>query len=88
MLTKQKLVFETVRRVVQDVHNQFGSKFITISGGEPFMYLSDGKTIWDIFEEFNDMFFLVYTNGTLMTQEAADHLAWLGNVTLCISVEG
>ncbi len=34
------------------------------------------------------MFFLVYTNGTLITRELAQKLADLGNVTPAISVEG
>lgn len=84
----EKLDFETTRRIVREAHDIFGSRFITISGGEPFMYKSDGKTILDIFEEFNDMFFLVYTNGTLLTKELAKKLAKLGNVTPAISVEG
>jgi MoaA/NifB/PqqE/SkfB family radical SAM enzyme len=83
-----KLDFSIARKVVKDVHDTFGSKFMTISGGEPFMYHSEGKTIWDIFEEFDDMFFLVYTNSTLIDQKVADRLAKLGNVTPCISVEG
>ena len=33
-----KLDYETTRKVVQDVHDTFGSRFITISGGEPFLY--------------------------------------------------
>lgn len=41
-----------------------------------------------MFEEFNDMFFLVYTNGTLVTEKLANKLAELGNVTPAISVEG
>jgi MoaA/NifB/PqqE/SkfB family radical SAM enzyme len=52
------------------------------------MYKSDGKSIFDIFEEFNDMFFLVYTNGTLIDAGMAARLAELGNATPCISVEG
>ncbi len=84
----EKLDFETSKRIVQEAHDIFGSRFMVISGGEPFMYKSDGKTILDLFEEFNDMFFLVYTNGTLMTQKLANKLAELGNVTPAISVEG
>jgi MoaA/NifB/PqqE/SkfB family radical SAM enzyme len=83
-----KLEFDIARKVVEDVHDTFGSRFMTISGGEPFMYKSQGKTMWDIWEEFNDMFFLVYTNATLMNEEVARRLAKLGNVTPCISVEG
>jgi len=84
----EKLDFETTRHIVQEAHDLLGSRFMTISGGEPFLYKSDGKTILDIFEEFNDMFFLVYTNGTLITKEMAQKLAGLGNVTPAISFEG
>jgi MoaA/NifB/PqqE/SkfB family radical SAM enzyme len=52
------------------------------------MYKADGKTMFDIFEEFNDTFFLVYTNSTLITEAVAEKLAKLGNVTPAISVEG
>jgi len=65
-----------------------GSKFIVISGGEPFMYRSNGKTLFNIFEKYNDVFFLIYTNGTLITPDVADRLAKLGNVTPAVSVEG
>jgi len=52
------------------------------------MYKADGKTLIDLFREFNDMFFLVYTNGTLLTEGLALKLAELGNVTPAISIEG
>jgi MoaA/NifB/PqqE/SkfB family radical SAM enzyme len=84
----EKLDFETSRRIIREAHDIFGSRFMTISGGEPFLYKADGKTLFDLFEEFKDMFFLVYTNGTLITREVADKLADLGNVTPAISVEG
>ena len=83
-----KLDFETSRRIVRESHDLFGSRFMTISGGEPFLYKSEGKNLIDLFEEFNDMFFLVYTNGTLITEGLAHKLADLGNVTPAISVEG
>ncbi len=86
--TAEKLDFETTQRIVREAHDIFGNRFMTISGGEPFMYKSDGKTMLDIFEEFNDMFFLVYTNGTFITEGVADKLAELGNVTPAISLEG
>jgi MoaA/NifB/PqqE/SkfB family radical SAM enzyme len=34
------------------------------------------------------MYFLFFTNGTLITKEVAEKLAQLGNVTPAISVEG
>ncbi len=84
----EKLDFETSRRIIREAHDIFGSRFMVISGGEPLLYKSDGKTIMDLFEEFSDMFFLVYTNGTLLTEKVAQKLADLGNVTPAISVEG
>ncbi len=82
------LDFDLSRRIVQEAHDILGSRFITISGGEPLMYRSKDKTVMDIFEEFNDMFFLIYTNGTLITKKIAEKLAKSGNVVPLISVEG
>jgi len=82
------LDFELTRRIVREAHDIFGSRFMVISGGEPLMYRSQGKTILDIFEEFSDMFFLMYTNGTLINKKIAEKLAELGNVVPLISVEG
>jgi len=86
--TKPTLSYDMVDRIINDVRNKFHSRFVTISGGEPFMYKSQGKTLLDIFEKYNDMFFLVYTNGTLITPEIAERLGKAGNVTPAISVEG
>ncbi len=80
--------YPIVDRIIRETHDIFGCRFITISGGEPFMYRSEGKTLLDIFEKYNDMFFLVYTNGTLLNQEVADRLAKTANVTPAISLEG
>jgi MoaA/NifB/PqqE/SkfB family radical SAM enzyme len=73
---------------MDEVYHVFGRRFVVISGGEPFLYKSEGKTLLDIFRKYNDVFFLVYTNGTLVTREMAEQLAELGNVTPAISVEG
>ncbi|MBN2455061.1 MAG: radical SAM protein [Sedimentisphaerales bacterium] len=86
--TAATIPFPVVDRVVGEVHDIFGSRFITISGGEPFMYSSQGKTLLDIFQKYSDMFFLVYTNGTLINRDVAHRLAELSNVTPAISVEG
>ncbi len=86
--TPATIPYSYVDRVVGDVHDSFGSRFMTISGGEPFTYRSEGKTLLDIFQKYNDMFFLVYTNGTLINKEIAEKLVHLENVTPAISVEG
>jgi MoaA/NifB/PqqE/SkfB family radical SAM enzyme len=86
--TVSTLPYSVVDRIIGDVHDVFGRKFVVITGGEPFIYKSDGKTLLDIFEKYNDVFFLVYTNGTLITPSIAQRLSELGNVTPAISVEG
>jgi len=86
--TAATIPYPFVDKVVGEVHDDFGGRFITISGGEPFMYRSEGKTLLDIFKKYNDMLFLVYTNGTLINEEAAQRLAKSANATPAISVEG
>ncbi|PIZ58150.1 radical SAM protein [bacterium (Candidatus Torokbacteria) CG_4_10_14_0_2_um_filter_35_8] len=77
------LSIEIVDRVLDEV-KEMGIYFITVSGGEPFLR----KEHLDIFEKHNDMYFLVYTNGTLIDRKMAEKLAELGNVAPGISVEG
>ena len=83
-----KLEWDIVDRLVDDAKTLWGDRFIVISGGEPFAYKSNGKTIVDLFEEQKDCFFMVYTNSTLITEEISKRLSRAGNVLLCISVEG
>ncbi|QWA12297.1 hypothetical protein GTU79_05960 [Sodalis ligni] len=40
------------------------------------------------FEKFSDCYFMVYTNGTLLTESRVKRLAKLGNVAITISIEG
>jgi len=80
--------YHYVDRVIDEAHDLFGCRFITISGGEPFMYKSDGKTMLDIYKKYEDMLFLVYTNGTIINEQIAQHLAETANVTPAISIEG
>jgi|GEM_PF-4690224 len=62
-----------------------GVYFVVISGGEPYL-LKD--TLLALFKKYNDMFFLTYTNGTLIDAALAERLGKLGNVAPAISVEG
>ena len=86
--TARKIPFDVSKRILQEIHDEWGARFVTISGGEPLMYKEGNKGILDLYGEFNDMFFLMYTNGTLITDEVAKRMAELGNVTPAISVEG
>lgn len=86
--TPATVPYPFVDRVISDVHDLFGGRFITISGGEPFLYSSEGRTLIDIYKKYNDMLFLVYTNGTVINKQVAQRLAESANVTPSISVEG
>jgi MoaA/NifB/PqqE/SkfB family radical SAM enzyme len=73
-----------IRRVLDDCRS-IGAYFVVVSGGEPYLL----KDMWlRIFADYDDMFFLTYTNGTLLDQKTVDALARLGNVAPGISVEG
>ena len=80
--------FDVLDRILKENHDILGSRFVVVSGGEPMMYKSQGKTLLDIFEKYNDTFFLFYTNGTLITKEVAERLVKAGNAYPQISVEG
>jgi MoaA/NifB/PqqE/SkfB family radical SAM enzyme len=86
--TSATIPYAYVDRVISEVHDSWGVRFITISGGEPFLYRSEGKTLLDIYRKYDDMFFHVYTNGTVINDEVAGELAKSANVTPAISVEG
>jgi MoaA/NifB/PqqE/SkfB family radical SAM enzyme len=86
--TAATIPYSVVDRIVGEVHDLFGGRFITISGGEPFLYKSEGKTLLDIYKKYDDMFFMAYTNGTIINEEIAKKLADAANITPAISVEG
>ena len=44
--------------------------------------------LFTLIERHPDIFFQIYTNGTLLTQEKADRLAEFGNVAVVLSIEG
>ena len=77
------LSFEEVDRILKEA-KQLGIYFITISGGEPFIW----PHLFEILKKHNDMYFQIYTNGTLIDKEVAKKLSEIGNVSPAISVEG
>jgi len=79
-----ELDYELIDRVVSEGKQLIGSHFITISGGEPYVR----KDLLDLFNKHQDVFFLTYTNGTLIDKDLAAELGRLGNVAPAISVEG
>lgn len=82
------LEFEIVDRILTEKKERWGAFFTVISGGEPLIYRDGDKTVFDLWAGHPDQFFLVYTNGTLITKEVARKISALGNVTPALSVEG
>lgn len=82
------LSFDTLDQMVTELEEEAACRFVVLSGGEPMMYEDEGKTIFDLFERHPDMFFMFYTNGTLIDTAAAQRLEQLGNGVPAISIEG
>jgi MoaA/NifB/PqqE/SkfB family radical SAM enzyme len=72
-----------LRKILSEARD-LGVHFITVSGGEPFVYPHFERMA----AEFDDLVFMTYTNATLLDAARARRLAELGNVWPAISVEG
>jgi len=79
----EKLETALIHRLLQEA-KEMGIYFITVSGGEPFIR----EDLLDIFAAHSDVYFQVYTNGTLIDEPTAQALSRLGNVLPAVSVEG
>ena len=86
--SSEKLDWDTVDKIITEKTKDWGSWFTVISGGEPLLWKSQGKTIIDMAKKHPNNFFLMYTNGTLINKEMAEKIAKAGNITPAISVEG
>ncbi len=80
---RDELSFDTIDRILNEA-KEMGIYFITVSGGEPFIR----KDIFDVFQEHNDISFLVYTHGGLIDEKVAEKIISVGNVVPSISIEG
>lgn len=86
--TREKLEWDLMDRMIQEVHDLWGGRFIVISGGEPLIYRDDGRDILHLAEKHSDCFFMMYTNGTLIDDKVAQRISRSGNIMPAISVEG
>jgi MoaA/NifB/PqqE/SkfB family radical SAM enzyme len=80
---KHELPLELSDRILKECE-ELGIYFVTILGGEPLVY----PYLYEIIERHPDIFFQLYTNGTLMTKELAQRFADYGNVAVVLSIEG
>lgn len=85
------LSYQDMVKIIEEARG-WGTRFITITGGEPIMYWKrikgDSRGLKDLLEEYQDMVFLMYTNGTLIDEKMAADMAQLDNITPAISIEG
>jgi MoaA/NifB/PqqE/SkfB family radical SAM enzyme len=86
--TREKLTWQVFDRLLGEAHDLWGLRFFVISGGEPFSYHDEGKTLLDAAAKYDDCFFMTYTNGTLIDDRMAARIAELGNLMPAISLEG
>ncbi|MFP4531043.1 MAG: radical SAM protein [Desulfobacterales bacterium] len=63
---------------------EMGLNFITILGGEPFIY----PDLLRVLEKHDKSFFQIYTNGSFIDAEMADRLVRMGNIAPQISING
>ncbi|MEW6376572.1 MAG: radical SAM protein [Thermodesulfobacteriota bacterium] len=77
------LSYDLVKRILRECM-EMGLYFVTVLGGEPFMY----PYLFEMIEDHPQIFFQVYTNGTLMTKEKAEKIRDLGNAMVVVSCEG
>jgi len=75
--------YELLARLLHEAW-EMGTRFITVSGGEPLIY----RHLFRMLEEFSGMSFMMYTNATLIDARMADRIAAAGNLWPAISVEG
>jgi MoaA/NifB/PqqE/SkfB family radical SAM enzyme len=84
----EKLDWDVLDQIVREAQEQWGVGFIVLTGGEPMVYRSQGKGVLDLAAKYPNIFFLAYTNATMIDRRMADRLAEVGNLTPAISVEG
>ena len=80
---RRELDLETLDGLVRQSKAK-GSFFFGILGGEPLLH----KGLFDLFGRHPDAYFLLFTNGTLITDAIAKEMRRLGNVSPLISIEG
>ncbi|MDE5416477.1 radical SAM protein [Labilibaculum sp. DW002] len=74
---------DTLNNVIESGKKK-GSYFFGLLGGEPLMY----PHLFEVMEKHSDCYFQLFTNGTLLSDEYAQRMRKLGNVSPLVSVEG
>ncbi|OGI00819.1 MAG: hypothetical protein A2Y25_05715 [Candidatus Melainabacteria bacterium GWF2_37_15] len=81
---KEDLSFEQWKKVLDEAVNEMGIHIMPVVGGEPFIR----KDFLDLVELYPDCMFLVFTNGSLLTEQTIKRIKKLGNVAPMFSLNG
>lgn len=77
------LPVDVIEKILKEAKGM-GIHFIVTQGGEMFVY----KEMLEVYKRHPDVYFQVYTNGTLIDKAMSKTLARLGNVAPMLSLEG
>lgn len=80
---RQMITLEEMKRIIGEAR-RYGNRFYGLLGGEPLLH----PQLFEILEAHPDCYFQIFTNGHLLTDEAARRLRAIGNATPLISIEG
>jgi MoaA/NifB/PqqE/SkfB family radical SAM enzyme len=83
-----RLSKDAFSRILDEKYNVWGSWFNVISGGEPFIWRDGDTDLIDMAMQYQEQYFMVYTNGTLIDKQRAKRMAEAGNISPALSVEG
>ena len=81
---KSNLSYEDMDKIVTE-GKELGAHLYMVTGGEPTVRMND---IFKLAEKHKDCFFGLYSNSTLITDELAERVRELGNITFMLSIEG
>lgn len=84
----ERLNWPVMDKLVTELHDIFGGRFVVFSGGEPLVYRDNGQGVLDLAEKHPELYFMMYTNGTLIDDKTARRISEVGNVMPAISIEG
>ena len=80
----EDLEMKFIEKAMDEARYKIGLNHIAVTGGEPLIR----EDLFDIFEKYSDCQFILYTNGTLLTDEKVKRIAELGNIYVLLSLEG
>lgn len=81
---KANLSYEDMDKIVRE-GKELGVYVYMMTGGEPTVRMKD---IFKLAKKHNDCVFGLYSNSTLITDELAEEVRKLGNITFMLSIEG